>query len=183
MFSFSSKNTEALQARGQDKAPRLSTENLYFPLFLSLAPEIQERILDSVVETGTTWRTGTTLHINGVLFQRAGTRADTTFIALSTQLGFVKKVRLIPYLFERDEEPNWGIGRSLSRILPKLFHILRNIIPREVPIILEEEDRKIVELIQAGIPYFIWYAAYEQKYNIPLTVPLVDDDGWMMMRG
>ena len=80
--------------------------NLHFPFFLSLAPELQEEIINQG-EIGTTWHTGTTLHINGVLFERIGTKADKIFIALSTHLGlkfgFIKEVRLIPYLFESKE--------------------------------------------------------------------------------
>ena len=78
--------------------PQLSSANLLFSLFFNLTPELQEKIIDKLGETGTTWRTGTTLHINGVLFQRRGTRADTILIALATNLGFIKEVHIIPYL-------------------------------------------------------------------------------------
>ena len=73
---------------GEPKAPRLSTEKLHLPFFLNLAPELQEGILNHLGETGTAWCTGTTLHINGVLFERVGTRADTIFVALNSHLGF-----------------------------------------------------------------------------------------------
>ena len=53
-------------------------------------------------------------------------------------------------------------------------------IPREVPITLEEEDKEIVELFWAGKPYYMWYMAYE-KYNLPLTFPPIDEDGWEIL--
>ena len=62
-----------------------------------------------------------------------------------------------------DLGPTCGLGRSLSCISAKLFYILRNIIPTEVPIILEEENKEIVELIHVEKPYFVWNVAYKKK--------------------
>ena len=94
---------------GEPRTPRLSTGNLHFLLFLSLNLELQEEIINHLGETGTTWHVGETLYINGVLFKRNGTRVDTIFITLNTHLGhkfdFVKEVRLIPYLFESEDQP------------------------------------------------------------------------------
>ena len=152
--------------------PAYSLPDLCFPLFLSLSLEVQEEIVGRLGDTGTTWRTGTTLHINGVLFEREATRGDTVFVALNTHLGlkydFIKEVRLISYLFESQNPPHWGIGRKITRISARLFHHLRGIIPREIPIILEEEDRDILEL-QRTKPFYTWYTLYEQKYHLPLT--------------
>ena len=152
-----------MQMFERGRSPQLSSANLLFSLFFNLTPELQEKIIDKLGETGTTWQTGTTLHINGVLFQRKGTRADTILIALATNLGFIKEVRIILYLFESKDLLNWGLARSLTSITPKLFHILRSIIPRKVPLTLEEEDKEIVELFWAGKPCHIWYTTYEEK--------------------
>ena len=162
-------------------SPQLSSTNLLFPLFLNLTPKIQEEIIDKLGETSKTWQTGTTLHINCVLFQRRGSRADTILIALATNLGFIKEVHIIPYLFESKDLLYWGLARSLTSIMPKLFHILQSIIPRKVPITLEEEDKEIVELFWAGKPYYVWYMAYENKYNLPLTFPPKSEYGWEIL--
>ena len=112
---------------------QISSANLLFPLFLNLNPKIKEEIIDKVGETGTTWRTGTTLHINGVFFQRRGTRADTILIALATNLGFIKEVRIIPYLFESKDLLHWGLAKNLTSITPKLCHVLWSINPKRYP--------------------------------------------------
>ena len=63
----------------------------------------------------------------------------------------------------------------------KLFHVLQSIVPRKVPITLEEEDKEIVELFQAGKPCHVWYIYYEEKYNIPLTFPQKSEGGWQIL--
>ena len=128
-----------MQMFERGRFPQLSSSNLLFPLFLNLTPNIQEEIIDKLGEIGTTWWMGTTLHNSGVLFQRRGTRADTILIALATNLGFIKEVRIILYLFEFEDLLHWGLARSLTSITPKLFHVLWSIIPKKVPITLEED--------------------------------------------
>ena len=122
-----------------------------------------------------------TLHINNVLLQRKGTKTNTILIALGTNLGFIKEVCIIPYLFGSKDLPHWGLAKSLTSIMPKLFHVLQNIIPREVPITLEEEDKETVELFWAGKPCQVWHTAYEEKYNLPLTFQPIDKDGWEIL--
>ena len=119
---------------------------------MNLTPQIQEETIDKLGETSTTWQIGMTLYLNGVLFQRRGTRVDTILIAIATNLGFIKEVHIIPYLFESKDLPHWGLAKSLTSIMPKLFHVFQSIIPREVPITLAEEDKEIVELFWAGKP-------------------------------
>ena len=122
-----------------------------------------------------------TLHINGVLFQTRGIGVDTILIALATNLGFIKEVHIVPYLFESKDLLHWGLARSLTSITPKLFHVLQSIILKKVPITLEEEDKEIVELFWVGRPCHIWYMAYEEKYNLFLTFPPKSKDGWEIL--
>ena len=155
-----------------------STGNLSIPFLLDLAPEILEEVLNRVGETGTAWRVGKTLFISGILFQRASTEADVTTIALLACLGFINEVRLTPYLFEVHDQPHWGLSRWITCLSPNLFHVLQSIIPRKIPI---RFDKEIIELRKVGRSWEPWYTTYEKKYNIPLTFPPIDDDGWPIL--
>ncbi|MCO5579351.1 hypothetical protein L7F22_033206 [Adiantum nelumboides] len=145
-------------------------------LFLLNSPrEIQEHIIDRIADTGTVWRTGLTLHICGIRFQRGSTLNDKKAIQLACHLGLVNTVRLIPYLIEvYDDKPSWGVARTISRLSRWAHCLIRSVVPRTIPIVLEEEDKDIVKAQRVSTD---WYDMYEKKYNLLQPKPLCDEDG------
>ncbi|MCO5594866.1 hypothetical protein L7F22_048901 [Adiantum nelumboides] len=148
-------------------------------LFLLNSPlEIQEHIIDRIADTGTVWRTGLTLHICGIRFQRGSTLNDKKAIQLACHLGLVNTVRLIPYLIEvYDDKPSWGVARTISRLSRWTHCLIRSVVPRTIPIVLEEEDKDIVKAQRVRAD---WYDMYEKKYNLLQPKPLCDEDGWLL---
>ncbi|MCO5576299.1 hypothetical protein L7F22_030108 [Adiantum nelumboides] len=148
-------------------------------LFLLNSPlEIQEHIIDRIADTGTVWRTGLTLHICGIRFQRGPTLNDKKAIQLACHLGLVNTVRLIPYLIEvYDDKPSWGVARTISRLSRWAHCSIRSVVPRTIPIVLEEEDKDIVKAQRVSAD---WYDRYEKKYNLLQPKPLCDEDGWLL---
>ncbi|MCO5579483.1 hypothetical protein L7F22_033338, partial [Adiantum nelumboides] len=140
--------------------------------------EIQEHIIDRIADTGTVWRTGLTLHICGIRFQRGSTLNDKKAIQLTCHLGLVNTVRLIPYLIEvYDDKPSWGVARTISRLSRWAHCLIRSVVPRTIPIVLEEEDKDIVKAQRVSAD---WYDRYEKKYNLLQPKPLCDEDGWLL---
>ncbi|MCO5584204.1 hypothetical protein L7F22_038127 [Adiantum nelumboides] len=128
--------------------------------------------------TGTVWRTGLTLHICGIRFQRGSTLNDKKAIQLACHLGLVNTVRLIPYLIEvYDDKPSWGVARTISRLSRWAHCLIRSVVPRTIPIVLEEEDKDIVKAQRVSAD---WYDRYEKKYNLLQPKPLCDEDGWLL---
>ncbi|MCO5610401.1 hypothetical protein L7F22_064637 [Adiantum nelumboides] len=128
-------------------------------------------------DTGTVWRTGLTLHICGIRFQRGSTLNDKKAIQLACHLGLVNTVRLIPYLIEvYDDKPSWGVARTISRLSRWAHCLIRSVVPRTIPIVLEEEDKDIVKAQRVSTD---WYDMYEKKYNLLQPKPLCDEDGWL----
>ncbi|MCO5587833.1 hypothetical protein L7F22_041785 [Adiantum nelumboides] len=148
-------------------------------LFLLNSPlEIQEHIIDRIADTGTVWRTGLTLHICGIRFQRGSTLNDKKAIQLACHLGLVNTLRLIPYLIEvYDDKPSWGVARTISRLSRWAHCLIRSVVPRTIPIVLEEEDKDIVKAQRVSAD---WYDRYEKKYNLLQPKPLCDEDGWLL---
>ena len=152
-----------------------SSQALFSHQFQNLPIEVRTKVIDQVVDTGTIWQTEETLHISGVLFQEEGSLRDTIAVALATHLGYIKKVKVTPYLFSVQDQPCWGVARRITCLAPKTYHTLRSLIPRKIPIEFEEEDKEIIQESKAGKD---WYTPFEKKYNLPLTYSPCDEDGW-----